>query len=178
MISDYVKGKKKFDYPPGIQQGIALHRAIDEFTDKHAATKEAKEVFRPHYRLYAGAFIDVVYDHFLANDKNEFDEKSLAGFSINCYATIDNYIHHLPEPFARMFPYMKTQDWLFNYREKWGTQKSFGGLVRRAAYINDHDTAYRLFDRHYELLQKCYNAFFTEVKSFAKKQLAADAGVL
>lgn len=178
MISDYVKGKKKFDYPEGIQQGIALHRAIDEFTDKHAATKEAKEVFRPHYRLYAGAFIDVVYDHFLANDKNEFDEKSLAGFSGNCYAILDNYTDHLPEPFARMFPYMKTQDWLFNYREKWGTQKSFGGLVRRAAYLNDHDTAYRLFEQHYELLQKCYNDFFTEVKSFAKKQLPADTGVL
>jgi len=68
LISDFVKGKKKFDYPPGIQKGIALHRAIDTFTDSHPATKEAKEVFRPHYRLYAGAFIDVAYDHFLAND--------------------------------------------------------------------------------------------------------------
>jgi acyl carrier protein phosphodiesterase len=171
MISDYVKGKKKFDYPEGIQKGIALHRAIDEFTDTHPATKEAKEVFRPHYRLYAGAFMDVVYDHFLANDTNEFDEKSLAAFSNTCYATIDRYTDHLPEPFARMFTYMKTQDWLFNYREKWGIQKSFAGLVRRAAYITDHDTAFGLFQRHYELLQKSYDDFFKEVKSFAKKQL-------
>ena len=48
MISDFVKGKKKFDYPPGIQKGIMLHRAIDTFTDTHEATKLAKEVFRPH----------------------------------------------------------------------------------------------------------------------------------
>jgi acyl carrier protein phosphodiesterase len=172
MISDYVKGKKKFDYPEGIQKGIALHRAIDEFTDMHPATKEAKEVFRPHYRLYAGAFIDVVYDHFLANDKDEFDKESLALFSTGCYTAIDNYAIHLPEPFARMFPHMKTQDWLFNYREKWGMQKSFGGLVRRAAYITDADTAFVLFEQHYDLLQKCYNYFFKEVKAFAKKQLA------
>ena len=35
MISDYVKGKKKIDYPPDIQKRIMLHRAIDTFTDFH-----------------------------------------------------------------------------------------------------------------------------------------------
>jgi acyl carrier protein phosphodiesterase len=64
MISDFVKGKKKFDYPSEVQQGIALHRAIDQFTDTHEATREAKQVFRPAYRLYSGAFVDVVYDHY------------------------------------------------------------------------------------------------------------------
>ena len=29
MISDFVKGKQKFGYPSGIQEGIALHRAIE-----------------------------------------------------------------------------------------------------------------------------------------------------
>ena len=47
MISDFVKGKKKFDYPAGIRKGIALHRAIDTFTDDHEATKLAKNVFHP-----------------------------------------------------------------------------------------------------------------------------------
>ena len=76
MISDYVKGKTQFDYPPEIQAGIKLHRAIDDFTDTHEATKNVKEIFKKDYRLYAGAFADVVYDYFLANDKNEFaDEK-------------------------------------------------------------------------------------------------------
>ena len=34
MISDFVKGKKKFDYPSRIQAGINLHRLIDNFTDR------------------------------------------------------------------------------------------------------------------------------------------------
>jgi len=67
MISDFVKGKKKFDYPAEVQQGIELHRAIDQYTDTHIATREAKQVFPAHYRLYSGAFIDVVIDHFLPN---------------------------------------------------------------------------------------------------------------
>src|SRR5689334_13128813 len=91
MISDFVKGKKRFDFSEHIQNGIMLHRSIDTFTDEHIATKQAKEFFKPVVGLYAGAFMDVVYDHFLANDKNEFDNKSLLNFSSSVYTTLDNY---------------------------------------------------------------------------------------
>src|SRR6185503_16682489 len=91
MISDFVKGKKKFDYPEAIRQGITLHREIDRFTDTHAATKEAKEIFRHVYGLYAGPIMDVVYDHFLALDKNEFSDESLEAFTISVYKTLDEY---------------------------------------------------------------------------------------
>ena len=43
MMSDFIKGNKKFDYPISIQNGITLHRLIDEFTDNHFATKNAKQ---------------------------------------------------------------------------------------------------------------------------------------
>ena len=85
MISDFVKGKKKFDYNETIQKGITLHRAIDEFTDSHSVTKEAKIFFKADYRLYSGAFVDVVYDHFLATDENEFTEQTLKDFSFKTY---------------------------------------------------------------------------------------------
>ena len=43
MISDFIKGKKQYDYPDHIQLGIRLHRAIDAFTDNHPATREMRE---------------------------------------------------------------------------------------------------------------------------------------
>src|SRR6476659_3052763 len=91
MISDFVKGKTRFSFSERIQQGIMLHRSIDEFTDTHDATKQAKKFFKPVVGLYAGAFVDVVYDHFLANDSNEFNNDSLLDFSLSVYATLDNY---------------------------------------------------------------------------------------
>jgi acyl carrier protein phosphodiesterase len=152
MISDFVKGKKKFDYPADIQRGIALHRAIDQFTDLHAATKEAKEIFRPHYRLYAGAFIDVVYDHFLATDENEFLGEALFDFSQKVYLILDKNVSWLPERFVSMFPYMKTHNWLYNYKHIWGTERSFGGVVRRSAYLTESETAGIIFKANYQLL--------------------------
>jgi acyl carrier protein phosphodiesterase len=167
MISDYVKGKKKYDYPEQIQQGIAVHREIDRFTDTHPATKAAKEIFRPAYRLYAGSLMDVIYDHFLAVDENEFTDESLKAFTINTYAMLDRFTDHFPEKFSRMYPYMKTQNWLYNYKYRQGIERSLAGVVRRAKYLEESDTAYLLFNKHYDMLKDLYQLFFPELKSMA-----------
>lgn len=172
MISDFVKGKAKYEYPPAILNGIDLHRMIDQFTDAHEATSEAKKVFRPHYRLYAGAFVDVVYDHFLANDPAEFTEDGLYDLTDQVYETLRSRISWFPEPFARMFPYMQEQNWLFHYRQRWGISKSMGGLVRRAAYLSESETGFRLFEQHYQLLEDCYRHFWADMKPHAFEQFS------
>lgn len=171
MISDYVKGKKKFNYSSGIQKGIALHRAIDTFTDDHECTKKAKEIFRPAYRLYSGAFVDVVYDHFLATDTNHFNSESLQHFANLTYKTLDSYKEVFPEQFLRMFPYMKEQNWLYNYQYRWGIEKSLGGVVRRAAYLTESETAFALFEENYSVLKEYYQLFFPQLYYFAKEEI-------
>ena len=171
MISDFVKGKKKFDYNNTIQKGIILHRAIDEFTDSHIATKKAKLFFKPDYRLYSGAFVDVVYDHFLAIDENEFDESSLKKFSLHTYDLLNADEEFFPENFKHLFYYMRSENWLFNYKFKQSVYKSFAGLVRRASYMHEHQTAYNIFEKNYDELKTCYQNFFPSVKHFAFEKL-------
>ncbi len=167
MISDFVKGKKRFSFSERIQQGIMLHRSIDEFTDGHDVTKQAKQFFKPVVGLYAGAFVDVVYDHFLANDSNEFNNDSLLDFSLSVYATLDNYTAILPEKFAGMLPYMKKDNWLFNYKTFYGIEQSLNGLTRRAKYLENNNAVFEAFQKNYKALQVCYNSFFPDVKKFA-----------
>ena len=172
MISDYIKGKKQYDYPKAILAGIQLHRAIDAFTDTHEATQNIKTIFKKNYRLYAGAFADVVYDYFLANDKNEFiNEQALQNFSTATYSLLENEQQHFPEQFLKMYPYMQAQDWLYNYRTNEGMQKSFGGLARRAKYITETDTAYNLFLENKTIIQVQYEIFFPAVKAFALNKM-------
>lgn len=170
MISDFVKGSARLGYTASVQKGIMLHRMIDNYTDVHVATKRAKEIFRPDYRLYSGAIVDVLYDHFLANDPTIFNAGALQEFSAQVYQVLEEHADQLPARFSLMLPYMKQENWLLNYKEKWGIERSLRGLVRRAAYLSSHEAAYRLFDEEYVFLQSCYRDFFADVKEFAKKE--------
>lgn len=167
MINDYVKGRKKFDYPLSIQKGMELHRAIDAFTDMHPVTKKAKIYFSPDYRLYSGAFIDIVYDHFLALDEIQFAEYGgLQSFTKKVYSLLNQEQMYFPEPFRRMFPYMQEQDWLYHYQFKSGIKSAFGGLVRRAKYLNESEIGFQIFEDHYGEFQIFYDEFFPELKEF------------
>ena len=172
LISDFVKGKKRYDYPHRIQHGISLHRSIDDFTDTHAVTHRARVVFKEAYGLYSGPIIDVVYDYFLANDPVNFaGARQLADFAQKTYTDIAGWQNILPERFARMFHYMRSQDWLFNYRGREGLYNSLHGLARRAKYMGEADRAIRLFEEGYDELARCYAAFFPELKDFALRTL-------
>jgi len=168
MISDYVKGKKQYDYPPEIQKGIKLHRLIDTFTDEHQITKEIKKIFAPSVRLYSGAFVDVVYDHFLATNKTILNKEQWLAFTITSYELLADQSTYFPEKFATIFPYMQSQNWLFNYRYTWGIENSFGGLVRRAKYLDSSEEAFDLFLLHYDEIAILAKPFLNEVQIFTK----------
>ncbi len=173
MISDYVKGKTQYSYPQTVQKGIRLHRAIDDFTDSHPSTKAIMSLFRPQYRLYAGAFVDVVYDYFLANDKKVFpDSDTLMQFTTKTYRQLGEHEQHFPLKFKMAYPYMVSQNWLYNYQFDEGMKKSFAGLVHRATYLYESDIAFEIFLENKQHIQGHYHDFFDSVKKHAHDTLA------
>ena len=174
MISDFVKGNKKFDYAQGIQDGISLHRKIDEFTDNHLQTKLAKQLLKPAVGLYAGAFIDVVYDYFLANNLNCFaSEIELHDFANGVYQILEKYKTYVPPNFEKVMPSMQANNWLFNYKFDYGVQRSFEGLYRRAKYLTPTDnTAYTAFIDNKKKLSEFATIFINDVINFSKNELA------
>lgn len=172
MISDFVKGKSQFDYPEIVQHGIKLHRAIDHFTDTHKTTQVAKQYFKIPYRLYAGAFVDVAYDNFLANDTRIFlTDYYLQGFAESVYASLQNNYSILPQVFKNMLPNMISQNWLYNYKKMDGIKKSFNGIVYRAKYLTESEIGFNIFESEYNNLQKCYSEFYPQLINFAAIEL-------
>lgn len=174
MIGDHIKGRLALEkYPEGIKNGILLHRAIDEMADRHPAVIRAKLLFRSDYGLYSGAIIDTLFDHFLANDPKYFsDEAALASFTSEVYKSIDKHMDHLPQVFAGYFPHMKEHNWLFNYRNLKGMERSLGGLARRAKYIPPIDKAYATFVASYYQLNQCYFDFVGDMVEFSKREIS------
>ena len=174
MISDFVKGKKQFEFNETIRLGIILHRAIDSFTDEHPITKSMKSFYKDEYGLYGAVLVDVSYDYFLANDEKIFPTKELLqSFTKNTYQQIENHQHVLPENFALAFSFMQRQDWLFHYSTEDGIAKSFAGLQRRSKYMKSTEQAMEIFRQNKNEMKSLYEDFFPRVNEYALTKLEA-----
>jgi acyl carrier protein phosphodiesterase len=171
MIADYVKGKQILLYEQGIQEGIKLHRLIDEFTDKHPIVKETKYIYREAAGRYDGSFLDITFDHFLALDTKEEPPQGWLNFTIECYNIIDRNITKLPEDFVGFYQHMKAENWLYNYRYHWLIEKNFGRFAYHIKYLDNDAPVYEVFNNNYKALQKSYNTFYPELKEFARKAI-------
>jgi acyl carrier protein phosphodiesterase len=174
MIGDNVKGQKALaELPERIAEGVRLHRKIDAFTDEHAAVQRAKVWFREPYHLYAGAILDSLWDHFLANDPACFgSEEVLKDFAQVTYAQLADTADWHPPQFAQYFAYMREHNWLYNYRTLAGIRRSLKGLERRAQHMPPIDEAYNIFIGRYYQLAQCYYELVDAVKVFVKAELA------
>jgi acyl carrier protein phosphodiesterase len=169
LIADFVKGQRWKDYEEEIQRGIQIHRAIDEFTDRHPSTLAGREFFQPTCGRYSAVFIDIVYDHFLATDKTIFTEPALFEFSQHVYSLL-NQQDNLPPAFMQMYSYMQSQNWLYNYRQMDGMYKTFTGMVRRAKYLNvTADVPFAVLETHYDELASLYRTFFAEIIAYIQQ---------
>ena len=173
MIADYIKGKNALSQlPERIREGILLHRAIDRFTDEHPASKKVAKLFRESYGRYAPAIIDSLFDHYLANDKKHFEnDGKLFEFTQKTYEQLASYEPHFPEKFCSFFPYMKEQNWLYNYRSQDGMNRSLKGLHRRAKYMPTSEKAFEIFLTNYSVLNEAYDEMMQEMISFVVQKI-------
>ena len=168
MIADFVKNRDVARLPESIQKGIKLHRAIDTFTDAHPLIHEAKAPFRPLVRLYSGAFVDVAFDYFLANDTTENSQREWQEHSQRVYAVLCRHEEFLPEVFKKVLDKMQQDDWLYNYRNEWGIEYSFRNVVNKAQFLDKTINVFPAFLANKDFLREKYEIFFPEIKSFAQ----------
>lgn len=172
MIADFVKGKQVLTFPADIQNGIRAHRELDEFTDKHEATRRAKDIFKPTCGPYGAVFMDVVYDHYLANDPQHFNLLTLGAFAESTYQILQAHHYLLPPFFQQVFTHMRQHNWLYQYHLKDGIYQSFSGIVRRAKYFDQPvNVPFGVFEDNYNILAECYQAFFPDALAFMKEKL-------
>lgn len=170
LIADHVKGRLALEqFPAGIKEGILIHRRIDEFTDIHPAVQRAKIWFREDYGLYAGAVLDTLFDHFIANDPVLFpSETALKAFTEDTYQKVATQEKYFPQQFANYFPHMRTHNWLLGYRNLQGVRRSLDGLNRRAKHMPDPEKAYNIFIGNYYQLGQCCSELLNDAIPFVK----------
>lgn len=171
LVADFTKGKDYLRFSGLVQTGILLHREIDHFTDTHPLVKAGQSYLRPKFRHYSSVITDIFFDHFLAKNWGIFSEIPLETFAQLTYNTLEIHLDQLPAQFGEMFYWMKTQNWLVNYRELEGIQRTLNGLTRRASFDSKMNESMAILlekEREFELI---FFAFFRDLETFAGEKL-------
>jgi acyl carrier protein phosphodiesterase len=166
FIADHVKGKQLATFSSGIQKGIKMHRAIDDYTDHHKVVRESKERLYPTYGKYAPVIVDMFYDHLLASNWEKYSPISLPQFSSACYQLLEARQQAIPERSQRMLYYMKRGDWLSSYATKEGIGGALSGLAQRASFDSKMEHAVGDLFRDREAYLDEFERFFPQLIEF------------
>ena len=173
LLGDFVKGRLDDRYSVTVRRGIALHRAIDSFTDAHPRHLESRNRIGKARRRYAGIIIDVCYDHFLCRNWANYSQESLAGFSERVYDVLREYRDELPGRLHRIAPHMIADDWLGSYAELANVGRALDGISRRITRSNPLAGALAEVEANYAALEGDFQRFFPELEAQAGRILAA-----
>ena len=116
LMGDFVKGLLPAGLPADLASGVALHRAIDSFADRHPAFIASRNRISPLRRRVSGVLVDLFYDHLLARDWGDYGPGTLEDYTAQLYASLDELSAFLPEKAREVGDRMCTQDWLSSYR--------------------------------------------------------------
>jgi len=170
-IADEVRGKDYLNYPEDVMKGILLHRKIDDFTDKHPTVIKSKDRIRKIHKKYTPVIVDVYYDYFLANNWGNYSQEDLKKFTQGIYLTLFKNLKHIPAKSKIKLGFMANGDWLYNYKNLQGIERTLGGLSRRTKFENTmHKAHIELDDLRLEF-DEDFNSFFPELKNYTLLEL-------
>lgn len=163
FIADFIKTKRAESFQKKICQGILLHREIDDFTNRHDQFTRSKKRLWPRHRHYSSVIVDIFYDHFLASNWEKYSTVSLEEFARNAYATMNKFEDILPEAAREVFPHIRANNWLVNYRLLDGVQQTMQGLSKRARFPSQMASAVEDLRKDYDSYGEEFKLFFPEL---------------
>lgn len=159
FIGDYVKGNTWNKFPENIKKGILMHRRIDSFTDTHPKFREAKSLFRNEFGLYSGIVIDLLYDHYLAKNWNEYSDLTLRTFAKRSHAVLLQNFMHLPLRVQSFLPFLIQHKRLESYA-------SVKGIVQTLKIMSNYSSLPAKSDFMMEAIQTNNDFFEVNFREF------------
>lgn len=162
FIGDHVRNKDLPAFSKEIQKGVAMHRSIDAFTDKHKVTVALRKLLFGTHRHMARVLIDVFYDHFLATHFNTYCDMPLLAFISKVHPILQKHQEDFPYSAQRYLAGMVSQNWLAKYQTQKGIAHILQRMANRSGLTALADGAASL-KTHYDELQEGFHSFYPEL---------------
>jgi acyl carrier protein phosphodiesterase len=176
FMGDFVKGRIGTEFAPRIAQGLKLHRKIDSFAQGNTHFQTSRLRLSPSYGLYRGVFIDLFYDHFLAQEWTVWSDIPLAEYLDSARTIIDRYLPIMPQRLQQFVPVI-FGELLPSYAEVSGIEAALGRMSRRVRRANPLAEGSSELTIHYTALQADFRQFMVEVRHYTN-QLITQGGIV
>lgn len=170
LIADFLRGRVDPALPRGVRLGIALHRAVDVYTDSHAEVAAARARFEPPYRRYAGILLDIWFDHLLARDWTTYGVGTLHEFSARVRELLVRRDAELPESMRGFVRYLLAHDLPERYREPRMIGEVLRGMSTRLSRANPLAEALPVLQGDAAALERHFAVFFPQLLTHARAQ--------
>jgi len=169
LLGDFIKGPVPSSLPPGVAEGVRLHRAIDSYAETHPAFCASRERVSAPRRRVAGIMVDMFYDHFLARHWADFQpQEPLTRFTARQYALLADLGPALPPRMAHILPAMRADDWLASYRDAASVAAALDRIAARLTRANSLPGSGEELLADYAGFEADFRAFMADARSFAE----------
>ena len=179
VLADLVSMTAAHELPPGVRRGIALHLAIDSFSDAHpAVSASVRRISQGGVGLRPAAAaiaVDVLYDHLLACDWISHGPPgvTLETFTRSFYKLSAAHRGLFPPRVQQAMEAMAAQDWLGSYRTVEGVRVALERIRRRlsprAAALCPLANAVEVFRREPGGFREDFAKFWPNVVAHARR---------
>lgn len=176
VAADFIKGGIDGIAHPGIAAGVALHRAIDRFADRHPVFRACVNYVAPPRTRYARVIVDVFFDHCLARCWTRYSAVHFEAFVEEVCTELERRADAIPVRDRVRFTRMVESRWLGIYATRAGIDRVFAGLARRARFARQLDEAALDLDRHYPAIEASFHALMPALRVHANRTLTQVAG--
>ena len=171
FIADGIKGNDYKKFPKDVQVGILLHRNIDTYTDAHDTVRLSTKRLHEKYGHYSGVIVDILYDHFLAKNWNQYCNTPLNEYVDDFYNSLEDHYDLLPSRIKKMMPYMLADNWLLSYASIDGITRVLEGMNRRTKNRSGMHEAVNELELFYDDFEAEFTSFFYELIDFSQLRL-------
>ena len=171
FVGDAVKGRDvEAKWGLEVAMGIRFHRALDERSDGHEASRAARAAIRPYCGKWSGVVWDVLADHVLAS---EFDQLGQGCGDLDTFAArelqgLSLQLESMPERSRRFYEAMVHHGWLTGYQDGQVVHAVLDAMSRRRSTAGPVGKGWKAFVSQERVLRECARELIADMNTWAK----------
>ena len=165
---DFYKGQlSNFQHLPlKIQQGIKLHRFIDDFTDRSEHILQVSHLMQQEgIQKVAAIACDILLDHYLSRNWKQFSAVPYDTFIKAIYGEVEANLGDIGPDFQFLFNKMKEYGWFYAYPRIDGITLILRQFSTRMRFQNNLAESATVYIHHQKTIDACFEAFLNDIKT-------------